>query len=150
MNIILTKRLSASQFSQINQLWNDEYPLKLKDRFPLLLEGVTNFTHYIIEDDFVVQAWAVAFEKDSELRFSIIVSVAQQGAGFGTALVDALKADFAVLFGWVIDHNEDIKSNGTFYLTPMPFYLKQGFTLLKDIRIDTEMIRAVKIQWSRN
>jgi GNAT superfamily N-acetyltransferase len=149
MNILRTKVLSAAQFSQINQMWNDEYPLKLKDRFSLLLEGVSNFTHYLIEEEQTVQAWAVVFEKDAELRFSIIVSETRQGKGLGKVLIEALKADYEVLLGWVIDHNEDVKSNGTFYQTPMPFYVKQGFEILNDLRIDTEMIRAVKIKWSK-
>ncbi len=150
MNILRTKILSPTQSSQIHQLWNDEYPIKLKDRFPLLLEGVTNFTHFLIEtEEHGIQAWAVVFEKDAELRFSIIVSATQQGRGLGTKLMEALKADQTILFGWVIDHNEDVKLNGEHYQTPMPFYLKQGFEILHAVRIDTEMISAVKIKWSK-
>ena len=48
MNIVKTQILTEEQASTINRLWNEEYPLKLKDRFPLLLEGVVHYNHYLI------------------------------------------------------------------------------------------------------
>lgn len=148
MNIIKTKVLTTHQVSCINTMWNEEYPLKLNDRFPLLLEGVVNYNHYVIEDESQnVVAWAVDFEKDNEVRFSIIVAAAQQGKGLGAMLLDRLKLEMNEFYGWVIDHSDDIKSNGEYYKTPMPFYLKHGFEIMHDVRIDTEMIRAVKIKW---
>jgi hypothetical protein len=59
-----------------------------------------------------------------------------------------LKTENNEFYGWVIDHNDDLKANGEAYQTPMPFYLKQGFEILNDIRIDNEMIKAVLIKWS--
>jgi hypothetical protein len=70
MNIIKTKKLSDIQSTQINQLWNDEYPLKLKDRFPILLDGADWHNHYIILDEEQnVIAWAIDFEKEKQIRF---------------------------------------------------------------------------------
>ena len=150
MIIIKTKTLSEKHFTQINQLWNDEYPIKLKDRFPILLDGVKDFNDYIIEDtEQNVIAWAVDFEKENEIRFSIIVNAKHKGKGLGGALVEKLKSENDLFFGWVIDHNNDLKSNGEYYQTPMPFYLKHGFEILNDLIIETEMISAVKIKWSR-
>lgn len=151
MQIIKTKILSDKQFAQINQLWNEEYPVKLKDRFPILLDGVENFNHYLIEDEKQnVIAWAVDFEKEKQIRFSIIVSAIHKGKGIGGLLMNKLKDENAEFYGWVIDHNNDLKSNGEHYQTPMPFYLKHGFEILHNIRIDNEMISAVKIKWSNN
>ena len=65
----------------------------------------------------------------------------------GRLLVEKLKSENDVFYGWVIDHNNDLKSNGVYYRTPMPFYLKLGFEILHDQRIDSEMINAVKIKW---
>jgi len=150
MKVIKTKSLSHKQSFQINQLWNDEYPIKLKDRFPILLDGVENYDHYIIEDhEHNVIAWAVDFEKEDEIRFSIIVDSKHKGKGFGSLLVDKLKSENDLFFGWVIDHNNDLKSNGENYLTPIPFYLKHGFNIIHDERIESEMIKAVKIIWSK-
>ncbi|MES2780779.1 MAG: hypothetical protein V4651_12875 [Bacteroidota bacterium] len=149
MKIVKTKTLSAHQASAIDKMWNEEYPLKLKDRFPMLLEGVVNYNHYLVEDEaHNLLAWAVDFEKDGEIRFSIVVKAAQKGKGFGALLVNRLKVENNEFYGWVIDHNDDVKSNGERYETPMPFYLKHGFEILQDVRIDTEMIRAVKIKWT--
>lgn len=150
MKLIKTKKLNELQISQINQMWNDEYPLKLKDRFPILLDGATWFNHYIIEDEQQnVCAWAVDFKKDDQIRFSIIVDRKHKGKGLGGLLIDQLKAENNEFYGWVIDHNEDEKTNGEKYLSPMPFYLKHGFEILNDIRIDNEMIKAVLIKWSK-
>ena len=150
MKIVTSKILSENQSSQINQMWNDEYPLKLKDRFPILLDGAIWFNHYIIEDEKQnVCAWAVDFKKDDQIRFSIIVDNKHKGKGLGALLIDQLKAENNEFYGWVIDHNEDEKANGERYLSPMPFYLKHGFEILNEFRIDNEMIRAVLIKWSK-
>lgn len=75
MDILKTKDLTDIQRASINRLWNEEFPVNLKGKFSRLLEGVDNFNHYLIEDDFKnILAWAVSFEKDFETRFSIIVS----------------------------------------------------------------------------
>ncbi|MBL0047725.1 MAG: GNAT family N-acetyltransferase [Bacteroidetes bacterium] len=148
MQIIKTRKLTPEQFSQINKLWNDEYPIKLKDRFPILLEGVENYHHYIMEDsEQNIIAWAVDFEKENEIRFSIIVHSNYKGKGWGSLLVNKLKSENELFYGWVIDHNDDLKNNGEYYQTPMPFYLKHGFEILASERLETEMIRAVKIKW---
>jgi len=146
MEIIKTSYLTDTQTRQINQLWNDEYPIKLKDRFEILLNGVENFNHYLIEDEHKnILAWAVDFEKDNEVRFSIIVDSKHQGKGLGKALIERLKEDLGDFYGWVIDHHQDQKANGAFYQSPLSFYIKQGFEVLHDTRIDTDLLKAVKI-----
>jgi len=148
MKIIKTTQLTKHQLAQINQLWNDEYPIKLKDRFPILLDGIDRYNHYFIEDkqqDII--AWAVDFEKEKQVRFSIIVSSNHKGKGLGSMLIKKLKEDNIEFYGWVIDHNDDLKNNGDQYLSPISFYLKHGFEILNDIRIDSEMIKAVLIKW---
>ena len=148
MNIVKTKVLTVHQTARINKLWNEEYPVKLKDRFPILLEGVVNYNHYLLEDIHQdVIAWAVDFEKENQIRFSIIVSSEHKGKGLGGLLINRLKQENEEFYGWVIDHDEDVKVGGEHYQTPMPFYLKHGFEILPNERIDTEMIRAVKIKW---
>jgi GNAT superfamily N-acetyltransferase len=148
MEIIQTKTLSSVQSEQINSLWNKEYPLKLKDRFPILLEGTTWHNHFVIEDsNGLVNAWAVMFEQSQQIRFSIIVSKDHQGKGLGKTLLDQMKLTHNEFYGWVIDHNNDLKLNGENYVSPLPFYLKQGFEIIPDQRIDNEMIQAVLVGW---
>lgn len=149
--IIKTHHLTDHQFHQINQLWNDEYPLKLKDRFGILLEGVEHYHHYLIEDeDKNILAWAVEFEKDNETRFSIIVNAKQQGKGLGSQLIKRLKEDLEEFYGWAIDHDNDKKENGENYRSPLPFYIEQGFEIMNDTRIDNDMLKALKIKMSVN
>lgn len=148
MEIIQTKTLSSVQSEQINSLWNEEYPLKLKDRFPILLEGTTWHNHFVVEDsNRLIIAWAMMFEQSQQIRFSIIVSKDHQGKGLGKTLLDQMKLTHNEFYGWVIDHNNDLKLNGENYVSPLPFYLKQGFEIIPDQRIDNEMIQAVLVGW---
>jgi GNAT superfamily N-acetyltransferase len=147
--IIRTRTLSAEECAAVDQLWNEEYPIKLSNRFSLLLQDVSNYEHFLLKaEDGSVIGWAVYFEKDGEIRFSIIVGARFQGKGYGKLLLDCLKSSLDEFYGWVIDHGNDIKANGA-YITPMPFYEKNGFEILSGERIDSEMISAVKIRWRR-
>ena len=149
-NIVKKKYLSPSEFEQINYLWNVEYPINLIDRFPLPLEGVKQYNHFIISDsDGSVLAWAVDFEKEGETRISIIVDSKCANKGLGSILINELKKSNATFYAWVIDHNRHLKSNNNPYLSPMNFYLKHGFKILHQHRIETEIISAVKIMWCK-
>jgi GNAT superfamily N-acetyltransferase len=149
IKITKTKILSENYFLQINHLWNNEFPIALNERFPLLLNGIENYNHYFIENsDHLIIAWSVVFEKDNEKRFSIIVDSKYKSKGLGTLLINKLKSEYDLLFGWVIDHNDDMKINGENYISPMPFYLKHDFEILINIRIENDMIKAVMIKWS--
>jgi len=61
-------------------------------------------------------------------------------------LIARLKRDLGEFYGWVIDHNNDLKQDGEFYQSPLTFYASKGFEVLKEQRIDSEMISAVKIK----
>lgn len=148
MKIEKLKILTPKQTEQIDRLWNEEYPIKLNNRFSLLLEGVENFNHYLILDaEGNIIAWAVDFEKDNEIRFSVIVKSGHQGKGLGSFLITKLQAEIDEFYGWVIDHNNDIKANSENYISPMPFYIKHGFSILSDKRIESEMLTATKVKW---
>lgn len=148
--ILHTKVLNPKQSEQINELWNNEYPLNLTNRFPLLLQGIEKYNHYLVEDaNNNVIAWATDFERENATWFSIIVNSEHKGKGIGKLLIDKLKSESTELYGWVIDHNNDKKMNGENYLSPLPFYVKLDFKILQDIRIDNDMLKAVKIKWKR-
>jgi ribosomal protein S18 acetylase RimI-like enzyme len=149
MNIIKTNFINKSQWTQINDLWNEEYPIRLIDRFDLLLQDAQNFNHYLIEEKKEVVAWAVEFQKENEKRFSLIVKNKFQGKGLGKILIKELINDLGEFYGWVIDHDFDVKSNGEVYRSPINFYLKLGFHIIDNERIDNEMINAVKIKFSK-
>jgi hypothetical protein len=144
------RELDSIKKEQIHELWNQEYPLNLKDRFSILLSDTQDHRHFVIENDLgEIIAWAVDFLSQEERRFSIIVSSKEKCKGLGALLINKLKEENDVFFGWVIDHNRDLKSNGENYQTPLPFYLKHGFEILTEQRLETEIISAVKICWKR-
>lgn len=146
MEISKIKYLTSDQFDQVNDMWNAEFPTTLNNRFSLLLENVANYNHYIIEENGKVLAWAADFEKEGQLRFSIIVKNDQQGKGFGKILINRLKRDLGEFFGWVIDCDDYSRQNGEIYRSPLAFYQKNGFDVLADIRSDSDLIKAVKIR----
>lgn len=151
MQLIKTSMLTTVQEARIDRLWDEEYPQNLAGRYRQLLNGVDSYRHHLLLDDAGSTAgWAVEFEKDDEIRFSIIVPAALQGKGYGRMLLDSLKSGLDEFYGWVIDHDRDIKANGEQYRTPLPFYLKNGFELLPEQRIEAQIISAVKIKWTKS
>ena len=114
----------------------------------MLLNNATNYRHFIIEnqqDDIV--GWAVLFDNENETRFSIIVAERFKGKGLGSQLINELKKQCTCFYGWVIDHSNDIKNDGSIYHSPLSFYTKLNFEILSDIRLNTPIISAVKIKW---
>jgi GNAT superfamily N-acetyltransferase len=147
MKIHRSATLSAKHDAEINALWNTEYPQKLTDRFALLLVDTTLVIHfYVLNQQDEIIAWSVLFEKDNDLRFSIIVSSNYKQKGLGTALLTEMKKEGRAFSGWVIDHNHDLKANGSNYLSPLSFYVKNGFTIDQSMRLDNEIIKAVLVR----
>ncbi|MEN9971934.1 MAG: hypothetical protein RIS20_281 [Bacteroidota bacterium] len=148
MIIHKTEFLSAKQFSEINALWNQEYPLQLKDRLALLLENNTKTIHFYLLDKFEqIMAWSVLFEKEEDLRFSILVSRKHQKHGLGSILLTEMKKEDLAFSGWVIDHDLDLLSDGSNYPSPLNFYLKNGFIVDESHRLNNEMIKAVLVRY---
>jgi GNAT superfamily N-acetyltransferase len=150
MIIHQTEFLSTQQFSEIAALWNAEYPIQLKDRLALLLEGNTKTIHFYLLDEFEqIIAWSVLFEKEQDLRFSILVSRKHQKQGLGSVLLNEMKNKGMDFSGWVIDHDLDLLSDGSNYKSPLRFYLKNGFILDESFRLNTEMIQAVLVRYKQ-
>lgn len=150
MQLIKTRTPTPAQEARIDSLWDEEYPANLAGRYGLLLDGVENYAHHLLLDEAEnLAGWAVEFEKDGETRFSIIVPAALQGRGYGRQLLDSLKSGLDAFYGWVIDHERDVKANGEPYRSPLPFYVKNGFEVLAGQRIEAAIISAVKIRWAR-
>jgi GNAT superfamily N-acetyltransferase len=150
MIIHQTEFLSTQQFSEIAALWNAEYPIQLKDRLALLLEGNTKTIHFYLLDEFEqIIAWSVLFEKEQDLRFSILVSRKHQKQGLGSVLLNEMKNKGMDFSGWVIDHDLDLLSDGSNYKSPLRFYLKNGFVLDESFRLNTEMIQAVLVRYKQ-
>lgn len=154
MRIIETQVLSLKQKDSLMQLWNNEYPAKLnlktiKD-FELYLNGLSETKHYLLLDDSdEIQGWTFTFLREDENWFAIILNSGIHGKGIGSLLMNEIKKNNTSLNGWVIDQENEIKHNATFYKSPLQFYIKNDFIICSEIRIENEKLSAVKINWKR-
>ncbi len=154
MKITKTENLSADQKQNIVRLWNAEYPAKLQhsgiESFDEYLSTKADLQHYLLTDENeTIKGWLATFIRDEEKWFALLVDVTEQKKGYGTMLLDKVKEFENELNGWVMDHEKDVKASGEIYLSPLRFYLKNEFEILNEIRLETEIMSAVKIKWSR-
>ncbi len=152
MNFITTTKLSNAQKEAIHNIWNTEYPATLQhtalNDFDNYLNKLTNHKHLLATDgDGMVKGWLFSFIREDETWFSLLIDHSEQGQGLGSQLLNLAKDACTELNGWVIDHNNAVKSDGTLYKSPMDFYLKHNFVVLHDIRLEIEVMSAVKIKW---
>ena len=153
MKIVSKSDLDKQEKEFICQLWNAEYPEKLAYQsvaeFETYLNNLSDKKHYLLQDESdEIQGWAITFTRENEKWFAIIINSKIQNQGFGKQLLNHLKSIEKKLSGWVIDHNNDSKLDGTTYVSPLKFYLKNGFSVCNEIRIESEKISAVKIVWN--
>lgn len=154
MKIIETQVLSLEQKDSLMQLWNKEYLAKLNlktiEDFELYLNGLSETKHYLLFDDAdEIQGWTFTFLRESENWFAIILNSEIHGKGIGSLLMNEIKKNNTSLNGWVIDQENEIKHNATFYKSPLQFYIKNDFIIYSEIRIENEKLSAVKINWKR-
>ncbi len=154
MKTIQTPYLSDKQKVDVYSLWNNEYPSNLAypelSDFDAYLNNLKEQDHILLVDHLdVVKGWYFSFVREDERWFAIIIDGALQGAGYGSQLLNMAKRIEPILNGWVIDHNRDLKRNGQNYSSPLPFYIKNDFDVLSAVRIELEVISAVKIKWSK-
>lgn len=146
---------NTHQLEQMLALWNYEYPVQLgyqnREAFEQYLAGLGNKKHILLFDpNQTLVGWYLRFKRDQEIWFALIISSSIQGKGMGKKLMDKAKLEEKILNGWVIDHNQDEKADGSPYRSPLGFYIKQQFNVMEDVRLDIEKISAVKIVWSRS
>jgi GNAT superfamily N-acetyltransferase len=154
MKIIQKEILSGEEKEVLRELWNKEYSIRLFCRttedFEFYLSGLLNINHYLLVDDSnKINGWIYTFLREEEIWFGLILDHKIQGKGFGSVLLNEIKSKNKSLNGWVSDRENEIKQDGTFYKSPMQFYLKNGFTIIPEIRIENEKLSAVKINWKQ-
>jgi GNAT superfamily N-acetyltransferase len=153
MKIVKATLLNADQKKQVCQLWNTEYPQKLAITIPAFdayLGESSGHTHFLIlENNTNLIGWANTFDRAGERWFAIIIDGTYQRKGLGHLLLNLSKEKEHRLNGWVIDHPYDVKQNGDNYLSPLSFYLRNGFTALPNTRFENEKISALKIEWRK-
>lgn len=151
LRIAETSNLDVQEKNQLLDLWNNEYPAKLSHRnlseFNEYLEKLSDLKHFLLLDkQNNIGGWAFSFFRDNERWFAILLTEKLHGRGLGSKLLNKLKQSENDLCGWVIDHNRDLKKNGKPYKSPLGFYQKCGFEVLKKERLELDKISAVKIK----
>lgn len=153
MNFTSRTRLTIEDKNQLIRLWNSEYPKDLTftdlSEFDTYINGLDNASHrLVINDQEQIMGWYFDFDRDGERWFAILLNSDIQGLGIGRQLLNAAKNEWKTLHAWVIDHNNDKKLNGDWYISPLPFYIKNGFQV-KGTRLDLTHISAVQINWTK-
>lgn len=154
MKIITQNHLSPAQKEAALRIWNAEYPVRLHmpamQHLDDFLDSIFDKTYYLlIADNSAIAGWAAAFITGHVRSFFIMIDGAYHGKGYGTLLLNQIKQDNSKLFAWAIDHNEDVRADGTPYPSPIEFYLKNGFTVNEDLRLENELLSAVNILWEK-
>lgn len=153
MKYVKSTVISPFLMQALLQLWNKEYPTVISHFYNTLedyLSKLNDLQNTFIFDDFGnLAGWYFDFERNKERQFAILISSDYQNNGIGKHLLEQAKARHKELFGWVVDSDEYLKSNGETYHSPLSFYAKSGFQLTGK-RWDSENIKTAKIKWSQN
>ncbi len=154
LKIINAVELTVRQKEQVCDLWNEEYPSQLAiqpGQFDIYLQQPTQHHHFLIQDEKEnIIGWAYVFDRDGDRWFSIIIDNRHQNKGYGRMLLDLLKAKESRLNGWVVDQSDYNRQDGDPYVSPISFYLKNGFIIRPDIRYEDGKLSAVKIEWIKS
>ena len=151
MEILITVFLNAEQKGALIELWNKEYPAQLSYssmfEFEAYLSELENPTHILLIEQNSIVGWYFDFNRENKRWFGMVLDSVIQGKGYGSQLLRRAQKDQPELYAWVIDHDKDKKLDGSTYRSPLNFYLKNGFKVAPDQRLELENISAVKIQW---
>jgi hypothetical protein len=151
MKLLELEHLDPYQKEAVRELWNEEYPKSL------VLETTQNLDDYLyklkdqkhlllFDEDENVMGWFFGFIRDNERWFAIIVKSSKHNMGCGTLLLEKAKSLYTELNGWVITDATHTKRDGSYYLSPLGFYLKNGFSFLENETVETDKMKAVKIR----
>lgn len=94
--------------------------------------------------------WAFTFNREKERWFALILGEIIQRKGIGTNVLDIMKLKEPSLCGWVIDQENAINNDGSYYKSPIHFYVKHNFQIMPSTRLETSTISAVKIYWHQS
>ena len=152
--MILTKTtfLKPEEKLAVFKLWNQEYPKSLSyskmEEFDSYLTALENLQHVLVKDEQNnICGWYSDFKRDNEVWFAMILDISIHGKEIGTRLIESAKKSNNTLNGWVIDYADYPKNDGSIYRSPLEFYLKNDFKILKESRLELPKISAVKIMW---
>lgn len=153
MKFLERNTLSQIEKEQIIELWNREYPQNLRyekpEQFEAYLNGLQDQNHILVVDENEqIIGWYFDFIREDERWFAAIIHTEFQGKGFGSKLLDLARKRRKELNGWVIPSADYLRYNGAPYRSPLGFYIKNGFEVHNEIKLETDKMCAIKIKWS--
>ena len=154
MKIVTRHHLNNDEKQRVFELWNNEYPEQLVynsiEEFEEYLEKLIDQNHALLVDNQGrVVGWYFDFIREEQRNFAIILDSEFHGKGFGTRLISYAKENHEELNGWVIDHSDYKKRSGDNYISPLEFYLKNGFEVIRNEKLASSKITAIKIKWEQ-
>ena len=154
MKFLELNSLTKIKLNQIRNLWNNEYPKILNQKsindLEDYLSNLQDQHHVLIENkEGEIKGWLFDFVRDNERWFVLILDSSIQRKGYGKILIEKAKERNSTLNGWIIITKDLIKSNGEIYKLPENFYKKEGFKILYDTKIKSDLMTILKINWTK-
>ena len=154
MKIIKTTNLTKDQKNTLYNLFNNEFPAAINfarfSDFENYLKTLNNQVHFfLLNDKYQIQGWSYTFSREKEKWFAIVLDSKIHKKGFGSLLLNKLKSIETKLNGWIVGTNDELKKNGDFYISPLDFYLKNEFKVNDSIRLESEKLKMLKIEWKK-
>lgn len=152
--IIHTKALNKTQELELFHCWNTVYPVNLKfedlSKMRAYFEALQQVEFFLLVDASIpATAFSFRFVRENERWLAMLMPSAMQGKGYGSILLEELTENKQTISAWVVDHDRDLKADGSPYKSPLSFYLKQGFQIQVGVRLDIDTISATKLVWKR-
>jgi len=145
--------LAKADWEYLCQLWNAVYPVEIEMASGEALQNMVesaNCKHYTIRDQgATLEAWLAVFDRYDTRWFSIIVSPAAQGRGYGKALLAYAKTIEPILEGWVVQSESHLLITGENYKSPIAFYKKLGFRLNPNRFPTDDKLDVICMKWER-
>lgn len=152
--IIHTQVLNQQQQFELLKCWNEVYPLNLKfddlGKMKIYFDGLQKLEYFLLIDSSIpATAFSFRFIRDEELWLAMLIPPSMQGKGYGSILIEELTENINSISAWVVDHERDVKADGSPYISPLLFYLKERFEIQEGVRLETDTISAAKLVWKK-
>ncbi|MBK9636340.1 MAG: GNAT family N-acetyltransferase [Bacteroidetes bacterium] len=152
--IIHTHVLNQQQQIELMKCWNEVYPVNLQfedvAQVKSYFDGLEQVEYFLLIDaSLSATAFSFRFIRDDELWLAMLMPPSMQGKGYGTILLEELTKDVDSISAWVVDHDRELKADGSPYISPLKFYVKNGFEIQEGVRLEIDSISAVKLVWKR-
>lgn len=151
LNSIVTHQLNPVELGELLILWNNEFPAQINyqsvEELKAYLGDLSQLKHHLLKDkQGQIQGWLWLFERDGLPWFAMLLSRKIQRQGWGKKLMLWAQDESSFLNGWVVDHLNYNKADGSPYPSPLSFYIALGFRLSKN-RLDVEKLSVAHISW---